>query len=840
MIKRSVFLFLLVLVAACDSTAEPPGEARQEGLPPLILEVESTVRPDLDALGERRLTRVVDEDGVALDFVAEELVFVGDEGLEAFIERWSGTLIATADFGALSSNGPRLHRVSVDPLLGDSERVGELFKQVDETIFGEFVVSDDEALGLLAIAAEERAMHGNHVMINPYLPAQGDPMAYIDGGIQAAPTGPGTLSQGGTYDPDPRKWVHYNSGSTQDIGVTDAWRALAMAGLSDPDDSADRVRMVVLDGGFLDLDMPPGAFARLYGSPNAAACSSGNECPWHGTAVTQVAVGDPLSGTGAVGVAGLVGTATMIGAPGDLQTALELLASYINEPGPGGFPRIINMSFGGDLHWAWDELFGLTSLIGSIFSDLQALNILAFTSAGNDGKYLHEEVCASVFGAFETCWEKYKTLPCQADGVVCVGGMADDSISHHTSSKHGRGVDIWAPFRVYTSIDPAAVTPDETLSQSYVRGGTSYSSPYVAGVAALVMAADPSLSARDVRDLLISTARTGSGRVTKYVQAYTAVTQALGGAPFTLEFMYPQDGAVYERGDRINMRAQLVGGDFPSTLEWRFDGEPMDVSGGFAHLDGEQTRELAPGTYEISVTATAGPYELTRTREIDIVNSAPTVSIQAPVNQEEYYENSRIVLAASSSDRDSAGGQLSDAQIRWTLASTGQELAVGHLASIEGSELGEGTWTLVVTADDGLETATAEVTITVEEASPLAPPSVAIIKPESPPVGVVPTHGTYEDGHIFYSDIELEAVVIHDGVPLTGSNIVWTSTADRRNNGEVSTLVLGEGASLIGRINNDDAGCATIVEHLIEVTATAPNGVSRTVGVTLLQRGVVC
>src|SRR6185437_6638329 len=84
-------------------------------------------------------------------------------------------------------------------------------------------------------------------------------------------------------------------------------------------------------------------------------------------------------------------------------------------------------------------------------------------------------------------------------------------------------------------------------------GGTSYSAPIVAGVAALVMAANPSLSGNQVQDIVKQSADDlgaagwdpiyGTGRV----NAARAVSMAAAGGtvdtvPPTVGFVYPTNG----------------------------------------------------------------------------------------------------------------------------------------------------------------------------------------------------------------------------------------------------------------------------------------------------------
>src|SRR5690606_2032285 len=119
------------------------------------------------------------------------------------------------------------------------------------------------------------------------------------------------------------------------------------------------------------------------------------------------------------------------------------------------------------------------------------------------------------------------------------------SKNRHPSSNFGdEQVDIYAPYTLWLGPDPLAPG-----NQAQVKNGTSFSSPFVAGVAALVWAADPSLGANGVEDLLMQTAHESPDPdVSRYVNAVGAVLAALGNVPPRLRVFGIDDGDQVERG----------------------------------------------------------------------------------------------------------------------------------------------------------------------------------------------------------------------------------------------------------------------------------------------------
>ena len=92
-----------------------------------------------------------------------------------------------------------------------------------------------------------------------------------------------------------------------------------------------------------------------------------------------------------------------------------------------------------------------------------------------------------------------KERPSIAARIVHVGATTINGNRWSQSNELSGNLDLYAPGENIASIDPGGAPV--TLS------GTSFSTPMVAGIAGLLLAMDPSLTAKDVKDLLLAGAR---------------------------------------------------------------------------------------------------------------------------------------------------------------------------------------------------------------------------------------------------------------------------------------------------------------------------------------------
>ena len=149
--------------------------------------------------------------------------------------------------------------------------------------------------------------------------------------------------------------------------------------------------------------------------------------------------------------------------------------------------KIINMSFGKKLspHKAWvDEAFKYAA----------AKNVLLVQASGND----NQDVDVKPQFPNDTFEDGSGT---DADNVICVGASADklDLNLAGTFSNYGKkNVDVFAPGVKVTSVNMDA--------EFNTADGTSFASPITAGIAALVLEYYPTLSAKQLKQVILESA----------------------------------------------------------------------------------------------------------------------------------------------------------------------------------------------------------------------------------------------------------------------------------------------------------------------------------------------
>ena len=238
--------------------------------------------------------------------------------------------------------------------------------------------------------------------------------------------------------------------------------------------------------------------------------------------------------------------------------------------------------------------------------------------------------------------------------MICVGGLDWNSTSRDPGSNFGsRGgpnsVDIYGPFSVWSVANPPAAdslsaTPNTTTG---IINGTSFASPYVAGVAALIWAANPLLSADAVARILIDNAHTGSPdpTVPRWVNALGSVLAALGtDTPPFIQITEPADGASLLGGQNLLLRADAEDLEGAVTVSWRVNGSPAG-SGLFTSI----TAPFGTTTIQAEAVDSAGNRS-TDSITVNFTNSAPVVDIVSPTAGDDRCADLDIALVATITD----------------------------------------------------------------------------------------------------------------------------------------------------------------------------------------------
>lgn len=663
---------------------------------------------------ERPLGAVETATGEQSVFVTDELWLATDdtEELDSLLQRWNGEVIQSIDMRATGIDLPAQHLIRVDTTLIDSSALVPDINQLNGAGGGAFRVSSDQGLRLLSAGVTEK-LADRPVGLNWV----GVGQSLESGFTTEAPTG-NALRADFPYTPNAAQWPTHNLDDNQSIGVVKAWEALARAGKL-----SNKVRIAVVDQGFyvnedlatdfMAVSLIP--FQDAIGSENLFNCGGGNPCPWHGTLVASAAMAIPDNSYGAAGPAGPVAQPILIHATGDMFMSIQALVSARAREA-----RIVNMSYG--IPVPWPLVFSLAPFEAATFAARQS-GMLLFAAAGNSNSNVDvNETAFGVSVGFEETWH----TPCENAGVICVGGVAVNSMAKAAGSSYGaEQVDIFAPYRLWLGPDP-----DNPNNTARAKQGTSFSSPFVAGVAALIWSADPGLSANEVEDILLSTAHPSSeDKVNRVVNAAGAVQAALGNVAPNLDVRAP----VADQRLEVNLAYRFAADvdDFEDgrnccDISWSSN---VDGDLGTGRVINPSFSTLGVRTLRVSTEDSEGARGDVQ-RVFEVVNSPPTASITAPAAGATVFRSTLTTLKGSANDINESGGLLACGLLRWTsnVASDVGLLGVGCEISVSFTTLGSRTLTLEATDPQG-GSDQASVVINVVETPVNLPPVVRITQP---------------------------------------------------------------------------------------------------------------
>jgi serine protease len=623
----------------------------------------------------RPLVTLTDKSRKQTDFVENELLveFATQNELNAFLARTRGSVLAVDRPKTVGIKANPTYLIRVQTETADLSRLTANLSGLSPKGGSAITVSSEAARRLIALGAEA-AVSGKHVGIN-YLTTDA---GFQDGQLAEAPAivpppapndpahniidDSGALVE--TWNPNPFNWVYMKAGGNFDIGVTRAWKVLEQVGAFDR-----KVTIAVIGGGFGAGDDFPApyefnkaSFAALDPTgPNEVSCSGDSVCRWHGWNVVNAAMGQVNNGIGAAGPGGPVAKLIAIRRSADIFNNIQSITLALFSGA-----NIINMSFSARIPAAlyWSVIsFDLATLRA------QAAGKLLVASAGNSSEDINEEDCIGPI-----CWESAWWTPCENGGVLCVGAMdGGKPVPRNTSNYGSDELDIWGPGAVWVSGDY-----DDNLP--HVFTATSAAAPFIAGVAALIWAANPNLNNDQVESVLYETAhqKRNDSEVERWPNAYAAVTRALGGTPPDITIRVEPSQEFGSCQGQFHFTADVVDPDNgPPTVTWA-----SDITGPLGTGD-SFTRPLPDGTHRITATAVDGIGLRSQSNEVVLpvanITSAPkpTISIISLANHQTFASNQTLTFEAGGLDPNRALGGLLAANVRWVSSRDG-ELGTGQ------------------------------------------------------------------------------------------------------------------------------------------------------------------
>lgn len=219
-----------------------------------------------------------------------------------------------------------------------------------------------------------------------------------------------------------------------------------------------------------------------------------NDCNGHGTHVAGTAAGTTY---GVAKAASIIPVRVLDCAGSGTNTGVIAGLDWIIANHTAGVPAVANMSLGGGASFALD------TAVQNAIND----GVVMAVAAGNSTA----DACTS--------------SPARAVNAITVGATTSTD-SRASYSNFGTCLDIFAPGSGITSAWIGGISATNSIS------GTSMASPHVAGVAAALLSANPTLSPADISSMLRSSATPN------------VVSSAGTGSPNYLLYLDPAGGAI--------------------------------------------------------------------------------------------------------------------------------------------------------------------------------------------------------------------------------------------------------------------------------------------------------
>jgi hypothetical protein len=756
---------LIVFLTAC------PGSQKETELPLSSFKVDAALTPNRPTIPgiaggpERPVTTLADKDGFKSDFVENELIVTTKDkaALDALVAKWQGTVLESTVLPKVGNETPEtVYLVQLNTANADTNVLADNLKKLEPKVRGDYTFGSDTGLKLFAATTQERL--ANMVVTPNWLTdssgietksaLESPTGALIDGSGNARADASGMMLFDGSYPKNVYDWNYMKSGGNLDTGVTKAWSVLAGSGKL-----GNKIPIAVFDGGIYrnpDLDG-----ATMYGNwdtPNPASCGR-SPCPLHGTGTSITAFGRLDNGYGSAGVAAPIARPIVVQSPNlDVWSIIKYVADAVGALTEG--PRIINISAGFVLPAVPAAV--VKPAISVITFVFRTAGVLVVVAAGNDGLNLDEEDC------FIVCWYKRTSLPCEAGNVLCVGSMNPDQRSRAVFSNYGQNVDIYGPGTVWIP-DPRNLVGNTNV----LVNGTSESSPFVAGAAGLVMAANPGLSASEVEAILLETAHTQNADsvVRRAINVYAAVNRVLGNKPPIIE--------IRSNPAQTDLLARTA--LYSETLDSNYQGffrvfDPNDDIDSLNVRSDRETGRLGESsangvTYE--TFETDGPRTLTITATdkagattqafltLNVVNSPPEPA-QLEQGTLTVGQGDELFMNLPIGQPIDKNTPLTCDNVRWSAGSN-------SLITDQGSSVG--CQAIAVFSEQG----TRQVTVTVTDAQGLATERVFDVNVTAPSAVKLPKVGFIEVAGIQRNSIIQDTTILNASVPVTNPDNIAVS-----------------------------------------------------------------
>ncbi len=665
-ITLTLILIINTLIIGCGGSNEnKSGEDNEGSIASILtpkLEVNSSLQVFEEVLSETNQTIgiIAFDEGDGLQktqFIKNELIIStkSEVALEKFLTKWKGKILDKIELNKFEKTSNNIYVVEVNVSNAPVNSLNENLKKLQEEGNATIMFSSNDGLELFAISLDESVNNDLNISLNIVLQNNAD-----------------STVQQILYESkaDYFNWDYLKLNGTHQIGVLEAWNLLLAT-----DKLRRSVEIMVFDGGFqydsLKSMYPVGSrIEGQWNKRNRFKTSQGTEAPWHGTNVVATAMGQLYEyGSNVVGpaapVAKLVAVdpGSMVNGKLTLRKWFKIIKNTLLAPLKDR-PNIINISASGYVPFPLNKL--IDPIVNTASYVARRNGILIFASAGNAGK----SVDAKKWGI-----ERGTYIPCESKDVICVGGMQKFSTLVHPNSNYGEGrgnsVDIYAPYVVKGYELNNDGSREYALKDIY---GTSYSSPFVAGVAALVWAANKNLSANEVEGCLLSSAydnddiRPNKRGSQKRINALGAVKCALNKSGITypiVKILSPSTGSVFNEGGKIKLKVIAINNEGKKVNNISFS---SNINGILSSKKNEDTNEftllgLTSGTHIITASAIG----VSDTVSIITSNDAPHVTIYSPLNHHIYYVDDTIYSLASVYD---SGAKLTASQVKWSMANS--------------------------------------------------------------------------------------------------------------------------------------------------------------------------